>query len=248
MRVVLLHGFASAPAMFDAMLAALPARVAARGGGSALELERPVLPGHGLSPRDMHVDFDGAAELLLASLVRERGPAPTVVVGYSLGGRLAVAMAARDPRVHPLLIGAHVGLRSPSERRARKRWEADEALRIRREGMAAFVRRWEALPIFASQSDAQRAAQRGLRSAHTAEGLAWAMETLGLSRMADHRAALRGRGWWLTGGLDDKLTRIAAEVGGHHRVVPGMGHNLVLEAPGLVADELAALLSQVSRG
>ncbi|MEM9174344.1 MAG: alpha/beta fold hydrolase, partial [Myxococcota bacterium] len=76
------------------------------------------------------------------------------LVGYSMGGRtaLATAVAYPDRFASVSLIGATAGLADPHERAARI--AADEALadRIEREGLEAFVDHWMALPIFASQA------------------------------------------------------------------------------------------------
>lgn len=76
------------------------------------------------------------------------------LLGYSLGGRTALCVAAAHPeRVASLtLIGASAGIADPVERQHRVR--ADEALAasILRDGLEAFVQRWMALPLFATQA------------------------------------------------------------------------------------------------
>jgi 2-succinyl-6-hydroxy-2,4-cyclohexadiene-1-carboxylate synthase len=79
---------------------------------------------------------------------------PVHVIGYSMGGRLALSLAlARPEKVASLLlIGASPGLADPAARAARI--EADLALArsIEDEGLARFVDYWMALPLFASQA------------------------------------------------------------------------------------------------
>lgn len=231
-HVLFLHGFAGSPAMWDPVVQGLA-------NGDVL-LSRPLLPGHGLAPRGMHGDFEAAVDGLLAEHDRE----PLLVVGYSLGGRLALGMGARRPTLSLLLIGAHVGIGDDGERAARRRWEAEQAAILRERGVEAFIDAWEAMPIFASQSSAQRAAQRAMRTAHTASGLAWAMESLGLGRMPDHRSTAAGRWRWLTGARDVKFTELTAGLGASHRIVADAGHNVVLEAPAVVVEEVAAWLGK----
>lgn len=205
-----------------------------------LTVSCPLLPGHGPEPRAMQGDFETAVADLLADHDRE----PLLVVGYSLGGRLAVGMAARRPTISGLFIGAHVGLAGELERAERRRWERAQAESLRERGVEAFMSRWEALPIFAPQSPRLRDAQRAVRTSHTAAGLAWAMEHLGLGRMPDYRAAVHGRGRWLTGARDAKFTELAAGLGAPHRIVPDVGHNVVLEAPAIVVEEVVRLLGR----
>src|SRR5882672_8953122 len=93
--------------------------------------------------------MDDCAEDLVA-LWDRLGIERSHVVGYSMGGRLALHVAVRLPeRTRSLLtIGAHAGL--DDEARATRRL-ADETLaqRIEREGVEAFVQHWESLPMFA---------------------------------------------------------------------------------------------------
>lgn len=76
------------------------------------------------------------------------------MLGYSMGGRLALATAVRTPgRIRALVLeGSTPGIADPEERKLRV--ERDEALarRIERDGIAAFVSYWESLPLFASQT------------------------------------------------------------------------------------------------
>jgi len=109
--------------------------------------------------------------------VAERIGEPSHLVGYSMGGRLALWLAAQHPeRVLSLTtISAHAGL-EPAERAARA--AADEALaaRIEREGIEWFAGYWAAQPMFArlaglAELDAMRRAQDAAAIAATLRGL-----------------------------------------------------------------------------
>lgn len=200
---------------------------------------RPRLPGHGPQPGPLPDDFEQAARSLEVH-------APDIVVGYSLGGRLALGFAAEHPEVAALLVGAHVGLEGESARVARQAWEREQAVRLRELGVDRFMDRWERLPIFATQTAAQREHQRSWRTEHTAAGLAWAMETLGLGRMPVYASHVRGR--FITGARDEKFTKVLKALAVSHRIVPEVGHNVVLEAPGVIAEELRTLLGRVYKG
>ena len=85
-----------------------------------------------------------------------------MLCGYSLGGRLALRAALRDPgRYRGLVtIGASAGIEEPVARSARA--EADERLAGWMETMpiAEIVSVWERQPLFADQGDALVEAQR----------------------------------------------------------------------------------------
>lgn len=228
--LVLLHGMLGAPSSFDAVRARLP---------STLEVRAPWLPGHGPSTAPLPADFDGA----VGDLSRDV-PDGALVVGYSLGGRLALALT-RIARVAGLvLIGAHVAP-GDAERRARD----DELAALARRGMSGLVDRWERLPVFATQSDAQRVAQRATRLAHDPARVAWALAALGQGRMPDLRPALAGltaAARVLVGALDARLVDASRGVTPPPHLVPGRGHNLILEAPDVVAAAIASVHKELS--
>ncbi|GIS99573.1 MAG: hypothetical protein CM1200mP26_12860 [Acidimicrobiales bacterium] len=70
-----------------------------------------------------------------------------------MGGRVALGLAIRHPgHVASLsLIGASPGLSDPVERAARRRSDDKLADDLLEDGLTAFVDRWMASPLFASQ-------------------------------------------------------------------------------------------------
>lgn len=237
--LVLLHGFLGAPGSFDPLLAAL---------GEQGPVTAPLLPGHGPAPWLPEGSFDDVVDALAARL--PAGP-PSLLVGYSLGARLALGLALRHQAsfAGAVLIGVHPGLTGRQERETRASSDSALALALRTGGLAAFVRSWEALPLFASQSRlpaALLAAQRATRLSHIDAGAAWALENLGLARMPPRLDAVRGCRLPLllvTGAEDRKFSGLAAQLRAaaplaRTELIAGAGHNLLLEAP--VA--LAALL------
>jgi 2-succinyl-6-hydroxy-2,4-cyclohexadiene-1-carboxylate synthase len=105
-------------------------------------------------------------------------------LGYSMGGRAALAFAVAHPDcvARLLLVGASAGLADPVARAERTR--ADEALaeRIECEGIEAFVDHWMALPLFASQKrlgDEALAAARSQRLRNAPHALASSLRGMG---------------------------------------------------------------------
>jgi 2-succinyl-6-hydroxy-2,4-cyclohexadiene-1-carboxylate synthase len=230
-RVVLVHGFTQTLAAWGPVGERLVGR---------WQVVRVDLPGHGGSG-GVRVGFAEAAGLL-----GEAG-GPGVYCGYSLGGRLCLRLALDRPDLVRglVLVGASPGIADPGARAERR--VADEALagRIEREGVAAFLDRWLAGPLFATLPAA--AAGRADRLANTAEGLAYALRRLGTGAQEplwDRLATLQPPTLLVAGALDAKFTAIAtdmaAAIGPRARValVPGAGHAVHLERPA----ELAALV------
>jgi 2-succinyl-6-hydroxy-2,4-cyclohexadiene-1-carboxylate synthase len=237
--LVLLHGFLGTPGAWSAVLEALPHH------GPAW---CPWLPGHGPAPARPR-SWDKTVQALADGL-----PAGAVLAGYSLGARLSLAAALRRPgRARAtLLIGGHVGPADAGERAERAALDAERAAALRSGDMAAFVVAWEALPLFATQRalpEATQAQQRAARRSHDPQALAWAFEVAGLAQMPDLRAGVataRQPLRFLTGALDTRFGALAASLAHPpwvtHAIVPGAGHNLLLEAPAAVAASLVDLM------
>lgn len=177
------------------------------------------LIGHGLSdaPADpARYSMEHCLADLLA-LLDALGLARAAVLGYSLGGRVALQLAAAAPeRVSALVLeSASPGLASATERAARA--AADDALAtaIERDGLAAFVAGWEQLPLWASQAALPaelRARLRAQRLANRRHGLANSLRGMGTGRQAslwDRLPALATPTLLLAGALDEKYTAIA---------------------------------------
>ncbi len=228
---VFLHGFLGGPELWHGLVQRLP-------GPCHAEL----LPGHGPTPRCLGDSFDETVLGLAATL-----PAGDwQLVGYSLGARLALALALRFPeRVRSLLLlGVDLGFpaTAAAERRARQAFEDELAEQLGSAPLSAFVAKWERLPLFATQARLAPellVRQRHTRLQHQPAGLAWSLRTLGTGRMPDlwaRLAALRCPTRLISGGSDEKFLRIGQALCAlrpdiSHIVLPGIGHNAVLEAP-----------------
>jgi 2-succinyl-6-hydroxy-2,4-cyclohexadiene-1-carboxylate synthase len=257
--VVLLHGFAGSSLDWGTQI---PSALRARG-----ELLLVNLPGHEHGvlpplppPSAAHADRH-RFEAVLDALIRLLDRADVEVadwVGYSMGGRLALGAAVLHPtRVGRLVLeSASPGLKTPAERMEREAQDAALAARIEAEGVSAFLDAWMDLPLFASQAalplETRRAA-RALREGHSAEGLARALRGMGTGVQPSFwpfLGGVRAETLLVTGSLDRKFVAVADEVaraipGVRTVTVPGVGHNVHLEAPD---GWLAAVLPFLNRG
>jgi 2-succinyl-6-hydroxy-2,4-cyclohexadiene-1-carboxylate synthase len=224
---LLLHGFTGTGADWACWPADAPAALA------------PDLPGHGGSPEPTG-DFTAQIERLLAALPE----GVEHLVGYSLGGRIALALLATAPERFraATIVSAHLGLFNAAQRQGRRHLDARWIALLRQQGIDAFVDAWERQPLFASQSALPAhllARQRRRRLAQRPSGLAASLACFGLAEMPDTWGALTrwsGRLTWLAGALDSKFVAIAERVARERpettvRIVPDAGHDLLLEAP-----------------
>ncbi|HLK45181.1 MAG TPA: alpha/beta fold hydrolase [Acidimicrobiales bacterium] len=232
--LVLVHGFTQT----RASTADLASRLGER------RCVRVDLPGHGGSA-DVSADLDGAAALV----VEAAGGEPFDVVGYSLGGRVALHVAASAPPTlrSTVAISAHPGLADESARA--RRLDRDRALAATLDDgdVAGFLDRWLSNPLFATL----RGQRAGLdeRLANTAKGLADSLVrcSLGAQRpLASELAAAGVPVLMLAGARDDGFVAAACALAreGHvaAAVVPGAGHVCHLERPDVTALLIAAFL------
>ncbi len=143
--VLWLHGFLGRGADWAPIVAAL---------GERFHCVTPDLPGHGTHALDAYAQplhFRSLAQALIADLDRRRLPR-VALVGYSMGGRLALYTALHYPdRVAALVLeSASPGLADPAQRAARAALDDRRAADIRRRGLPAFLDDWYAMPLFAS--------------------------------------------------------------------------------------------------
>ena len=105
-----------------------------------------------------------------------------ILLGYSMGGRIALYTAFSHFFRALILESASPGLAVPDEREQRRHSDEILAASIERDGMEAFVEHWEQLPLFASQSNLPMATRQILhrqRLANQAQGLANSLRGVG---------------------------------------------------------------------
>ncbi|MDZ4764883.1 MAG: 2-succinyl-6-hydroxy-2,4-cyclohexadiene-1-carboxylate synthase [Chloroflexota bacterium] len=188
----------------------------------------------------------------IAALIDTHADGRADVFGYSMGGRLALYLALTYPsRVRSLILeSASPGLEMDDERTARIYSDDGLAARIERDGVAAFVEDWERLSLFASQSDARRAALRPERLAQRPNGLANSLRGMGTGMQPslwDQLQQLSMPVLLITGALDTKFRAIAAQMvaqmpHAQHIVIPDAGHAPHLEQNSVFQSALAAFL------
>jgi len=165
-------------------------------------------------------------------------------LGYSMGGRIALAGAVRNPsRISSLILeSASPGLAGESERKARRR--ADEALAegILRGGMEAFVDHWMGLPLFATQGKLPpkvRSLTRERKLKNRPEAMAACLRGVGTGAQPsfwDSLQDIKMPTLLLTGEEDRKFIQVAESMaegipGATLRMIPRSGHAIHLENP-----------------
>jgi 2-succinyl-6-hydroxy-2,4-cyclohexadiene-1-carboxylate synthase len=217
------------------------------------------LIGHGKSdspPDPARYTMAHAVEDVMA-LLHHLDIEETALVGYSLGGRVALHFALEAPQLLWALVLESVspGIDDPMERDARFAGDAQLAASIERDGLEPFVERWQSQPLFASQSRLPVAAldeQRRQRLENSPLGLANSLRGMGAGAQDDLRPRLHEievPTLVLAGELDARYAALApilagAIAGAEQHVIPGAGHTTHLEQPDAYASLVTGFLAR----
>ena len=198
------------------------------------------LPGHGNSPFIHGLDFSGFAEVLEQTII-ELELKQFSLLGYSLGGRLAMSYATQYPnRLSALLLeGSHPGLLDRDEQEARLASDQCWANRFIVEPVTRVLADWYQQPVFANLSESQRQQLIEDRSLQQGSDLGEAMMSFSLGRQPDFRPFLCDSNYpvhYLYGERDRKfagLGRHLKEMGclTSLQCISGSGHNVHREKP-----------------
>lgn len=180
-----------------------------------------------------------------------------VLVGYSLGGRLALRAALRDPQRYAgvVVLGATAGIEEPSLRSARA--DADERLAAWMEvtPIEDIVSIWERQPLFADQPETLVDEQRAGRLEQKPADLAMIMRTAGqgvLEPVWHDLVRFERPLLALAGARDEGYVSAAMRLAdtapnGRYEVIEDAGHAAHLQRPEAVASALERFLDGLDR-
>lgn len=223
------------------------------------------LPGHGRSdaPADWARYRTNECVSDIIGVLDYLGLTHVAVLGYSMGGRVALALAAEHTnRISALICdSANPGIDDQTEREARIAGDDRLAQMIEREGMAAFVDYWESLPLFKTQERLPvetRDAIRASRLETPEVGAAGSLRGLSQGRQPSlwgKLSELRMPALIIAGQEDAKYREIALHMttclpNAQKVIVQEAGHTVHLEQPaafaGAVLDFLPAESTRLS--
>eukprot|EP00913_Durusdinium_trenchii_P027860 g26122.t1 len=177
-----------------------------------------------------------------------------VMVGYSLGGRVAMGFADSLPERCAALVvlSANPGVTTAAERH--QRWQQDEPKQLVENGLEAFLETWYSAPLWAGLRErrpdvySRMIAKRQRSQRHLA---ARALLGLSLARQPNFRPRLGQRlpFWYVYGEMDTKFAEIGKDLAACSSQVSALpcGHAVVEECPTEVASLLSSVLKQLPR-
>jgi len=248
--VLFLHGFMGSSADWRRMMSALGDRA------FCIAVD---LPGHGSSlglPPDTY-EIEGATRAVINALDKLEVERP-LIAGYSMGGRLALYLALRYPErcAGLLLESASPGLKSASERAARRAADESKAKRLESGDFKAFLHDWYHQPLFAPLARDEGLLRQTIeaRRRNDPGELALSLRAMGAGSQPSLWGELEGLAvpaLAVAGGLDEKYVTISSRMASispriEPLVIPGVGHNVRAEAPAEYAALLLRFLDRLS--
>ncbi|WP_082429458.1 2-succinyl-6-hydroxy-2,4-cyclohexadiene-1-carboxylate synthase [Pseudanabaena sp. 'Roaring Creek'] len=181
------------------------------------------------------------------------------LVGYSMGGRLALYLALHFPKyfLRVVLESASAGLIAIAERSDRLSKDRQLAAKLETENFKAFLEKWYQQPIFAhlrSHPNFERMLEQRLRNSPTQlakslRNLSTGMQPSLWEKLPTNQIPLL----LLVGELDSKFVQIARQMTQSTKlaqleIIAGCGHNIHWEFPQLFAEKVQTFLNNVSSG
>lgn len=232
--LVFLHGFLGKKQDFHPMTALLQEHF------RCISID---LPGHGASPPSANP----AQEIM--TVLDALGIEKCHLVGYSMGGRLALQLAdAFPPRFDSLIIlSAHPGLKNANERESRFEQDLKWARLLAELPMKEFLIRWYQQPLFASLCRRKDIFEDLLieRSHQNPEALAKILLDLSLGKMSPIETIFP-RSLFICGEEDLKYQSLYDSIASFVKVdkIPGCGHVLHLEDPLACAQRIKIFIEE----
>ena len=201
------------------------------------------LPGHGKTRvgRDPNYQMPLVAKALI-ELLNRLAIADSLLVGYSMGGRLALYLAVHFGRYFRgvILESASPGLRTQQERDRRIASDLKLAKRLETEELSQFVRQWYANPLFKSftlhpnyqQAIAKRLNNDPLKLAKSLRYMGLGMQPSLWNSLSEIQIPILS----IVGVLDSKFVAINQQIVelcplANLTVVQEAGHNVHFEQP-----------------
>lgn len=170
----------------------------------------------------------------LCELIR-KFPSPRLLIGYSMGGRLALHALREDPQIvdEAVLISTHLGLESVEEKEARISSDLLWAERFEKEDWDLLMSDWNAQPIF--QGDFRVRNEQRCSRKH----LAFALREWSLGKQdcfyKEKEPFVQERVILVAGEKDQKFVAHSNELKSYYPritrvIVPDVGHRVIFES------------------
>ena len=238
-KIVFLHGFTGSLQSWDEMIQHLP---------KTFDILTIDLIGHGATSKPKNSGRYKVEEQIadLHTLFKQLNWSNFTLVGYSMGGRLALAYASHYAVKRLILESSSPGLSDKEERLKRKQSDEQLADRILNDGLTSFVDFWEGISLFHTQRHLSLKKKQLLRQERLAGseiGLANSLRGFGTGVQPsywDELNEILSPTFLITGELDEKFNNLAKKMkkilpNVAHKEIRAVGHAIHVENPELFA-------------
>ncbi|CAK4068666.1 2-succinyl-6-hydroxy-2,4-cyclohexadiene-1-carboxylate synthase [Vibrio sp. 16] len=205
------------------------------------------LPSHGLSAFSTCHDFKECCDQISDTLLTQIAPhRPIVLIGYSLGARIAMNGVVHNHfanlNIQQLIVeGGNFGLQHEADKIARLNHDSRWAKRFESEPIEQVLSDWYQQPVFSSLNHEQRQKLIAKRSANLGPQVAHMLMATSLAKQDYLLDALKSSSTtthYICGEKDKKFSQLAEQSGLSFSQVVDAGHNVHVEQP----DAFAAIV------
>ncbi len=182
-------------------------------------------------------------------------PQNSVLVGYSMGARLALgtSLSANNKSIGLVLVSGNPGLESDSQRK--QRWQADQkwAQRIESESKAYFLQDWYQQAVFSHTPSAIRLDEINRKSTYCSEDWPKVMRVNSIAKQPNYWPQIKDLNMpvlAVAGKADEKYAQIAVRLNqssqsqrSRVKIFTDCGHIVHHEQPAKLADSIREYLS-----
>jgi len=220
----------------------------------------PDLPGHGqtvVNGNDDDYKLENLAPVLM-NFLQEKDIAMPSLLGYSMGGRLALYLLTKFPdKWHNIVLeSTSPGLSSDNERMKRMELDANLANKIENGDFNLFLQQWYRQPIFKSlQHKANFQDLISQRMQNDPNKLATSLRTMGTGKQSplwDQLSGIKNPVLLLAGEFDRKFSIIMARMEktlaqAKLEIIKDVGHNIHFEQPLVYSEYIFNFLEESGR-
>ena len=180
----------------------------------------------------------------LAQTIRSLSQKPPIVVGYSMGGRLALQLQQSENYEKVIVLSAHPGISSEQERKEVLSRDERWARLLETVSLEEFLERWYENPLFATLKARAESFEKMLSRRRKNDPKVCAFQLRSCSGGHFLPLNLPASTAFLYGELDCKYAKLYQSLPSHVTVkmIPGCGHVAHLEDPAACAEKIRELL------
>ncbi|WP_101775380.1 2-succinyl-6-hydroxy-2,4-cyclohexadiene-1-carboxylate synthase [Pasteurella oralis] len=195
------------------------------------------LPFHAKAKHHHVNNFEDTCDYLTLQLNNNVGDKPYYLIGYSLGGRIALYYALQYLKANTtlqglILEGAHLGLTSEQEKQARWQHDRSWAQRFRTEPVTTVLNAWYQQPVFDDLTETERTILIEKRAEHCGNNIANMLLATSLAKQPDFRQKIQTTSLpihYFCGEKDHKFKQLALAAQLDLTLIKDAGHNTHLE-------------------